>query len=258
MKHTLLILLAAFSVVSAFGQGSDDARIFAQTFYQGTAKSMALGGAIGAIGADMTAISINPAGMGVYRSNELTMSMGLADNSSRSTYYGNKESLQSKSNLNIPNIGYVSTKEKSNYGKLRFTQFGITLNRTNDYNSIAFASGFNPSSSLMDNYLGQISNDDNPDYFRDNFPFTLSPAWESYLIDFDSVYTSPVPQGNIQQEQTKSFKGRSEEWTFALSANYNERFFIGGSIGLDHIKRSGTKIHTEYTTETSPEVCAKP
>ena len=253
MKHTLLILLAAFSVVSAFGQGSDDARIFAQTFYQGTAKSMALGGAIGAIGADMTAISINPAGMGVYRSNELTMSMGLADNSSRSTYYGNKESLQSKSNLNIPNIGYVSTKEKSNYGKLRFTQFGITLNRTNDYNSIAFASGFNPSSSLMDNYLGQISNDYNPDYFRDDFPFTLSPAWESYLIDFDSVYTSPVPQGNIQQEQTKSFKGRSEEWTFALSANYNERFFIGGSIGLDHIKRSGTKIHTEYTTETSPE-----
>ena len=255
MKHTLLILLAAFSVVSAFGQGSDDARIFAQTIYQGTAKSMALGGAMGAIGADMTAISINPAGMGVYRCNELTMSMGLADNSSRSTYYGNKESQQSKSNLNIPNIGYVSTKEKSNYGELRFTQFGIILNRTNDYNSIAFASGFNPSSSLMDNYLDQIPDGYNPDYFRDDYPFTLSPAWESFLIDVDDegYFTSPVPQGKIQQEQTKSFKGRSEEWTFALSANYNERFFIGGSIGLDHIKLSGTKILTEYTTEASPE-----
>ena len=254
MKHTLFILLTAFSVITAFGQGSDDARIFSQSFYQGTAKSMALGGAMGAIGADMTAICINPAGMGVYRSNELAMSMGLADNTSQSTYYGNKESLQSKAIVNIPNIGYVSTKEKSNYGKLRFTQFGISLNRTNDYNSIAFASGFNPNSSLMDNYLGQIPQDYNPDYFRDDFPYTLYPAWEAMLLDiFNDTLSSPVPQGNIQQEQTKSFKGRSEEWTFAFSANYSERFFIGASLGLDHIKRTGTKIHTEYTTETSPE-----
>ena len=254
MKHTLFILLTAFSVITAFGQGSDDARIFSQSFYQGTAKSMALGGAMGAIGADMTAICINPAGMGVYRSNELAMSMGLADNTSQSTYYGNKESLQSKAIVNIPNIGYVSTKEKSNYGKLRFTQFGISLNRTNDYNSIAFASGFNPNSSLMDNYLGQIPQDYNPDYFRDDFPYTLYPAWEAMLLDiFNDTLSSPVPQGNIQQEQTKSFKGRSEEWTFAFSANYSERFFIGASLGLDHIKRTGTKIHTEYTTEASPE-----
>ena len=166
---------------------------------------MALGGAMGAIGADMTAICINPAGMGVYRSNELAMSMGLADNTSQSTYYGNKESLQSKAIVNIPNIGYVSTKEKSNYGKLRFTQFGISLNRTNDYNSIAFASGFNPNSSLMDNYLGQIPQDYNPDYFRDDFPYTLHPAWEAMLLDiFNDTLSSPVPQGNIQQEQTKS------------------------------------------------------
>ena len=243
------------SFITAFGQGSDDARIFSQTFYQGTAKSMALGGAMGAIGADMTAICINPAGMGVYRSNELAMSMGLTDNSSRSTYYGNKESLQNKAIVNIPNIGYVSTKEKSNYGKLRFTQFGISLNRTNDYNSISFASGFNPSSSLMDNYLSQIPDGYNPDYFKEDFPYTLSPAWEAMLLDIDTAgfYTSPVPQGNIQQEQTKSFKGRSEEWSFAFSANYNERFFIGASLGLDHIKRTGTKIHTEYSTDATPQ-----
>ena len=243
------------SVITAFGQGSDDARVFSQTFYQGTAKSMALGGAMGAIGADMTAICINPAGMGVYRSNELAMSMGLTDNSSRSTYYGNKESLQNKAIVNIPNIGYVSTNEKSNYGKLRFTQFGISLNRTNDYNSVAFASGFNPSSSLMDNYLGQIPDGYNPDYFKEDFPYTLSPAWEAMLLDIDTAgfYTSPVPQGNIQQEQTKSFKGRSEEWSFAFSANYNERFFIGVSLGLDHIKRTGTKIHTEYSTDATPQ-----
>ena len=253
MKHILLTFAAVLSVLTAFGQGSDDAMQFSQTFYQGTAKSMALGSAMGAIGADMTAICINPAGMGVYRSNELTMSLGLADNSNRSTYYGNRETSQSKTVMNIPNIGFVSAKEKSNCGKLRFTQFGISLTRTNDFNYKAFASGVNPSSSLMDNYLGQIPSGYNPDYFKDDFPYTLSPAWETMLLDIDTAgyYTSPVPQGNIEQGQKKTYKGRSEEWTIAFSANYGERIFLGASLGLNHIKRIGTKTHSEYTTRSA-------
>lgn len=256
MKNTILILIALASVFSAFGQGSEDARNFSQTFYQGTAKSMALSGAMGAIGADMTAICINPGSMGVYRSSELTMSTGLTDNFSSSTYYGNRESGSNKFGMNIPNLGFVLTNQRSNYGALRFTQFGIGLTRTNDYNCETFASGFNPSSSLMDNYLSQIPEGYYPpEEFQNDFPFTLFPAYETYLLDIDEdgYYTSPVPQGKIQQKQSRSFKGRSEEWTFAYSGNFNERFFLGASFGISHIKRIGTKIHNEHKTAESPE-----
>lgn len=221
---------------------------------------MALGGALGAVGADMTAMCINPGSMGVYRSSELTMSTGLTDNFSNSTYYGSYGNNNHKVGMNIPNLGLVATRQRSNYGALRFTQFGIGLTRTNDFNSQTFASGFNTSSSLMDNFLSQIPDDYNPNDFQPNdfqydFPFTLFPAYETYLLDIDEdgYFTSPVPQGKIQQEQSKSFKGRSEEWTFAYSANFNDRFFLGASVGFNHIKRTGTKKHTEYTVGESPE-----
>ena len=67
MKKTVTTLIALMILVPLFGQGSDDACQFSQTYYQGTAKAMGMGNALGAVGGDMTSVSINPAGMGIYR-----------------------------------------------------------------------------------------------------------------------------------------------------------------------------------------------
>lgn len=252
MKKTIITIIMLLSVVTAFAQGSDDARLFSQTFYHGTAKALGMGNALGAVGGDMTSVCINPAGMGLYRSNEVTASLNLLDNIHSSTYYGETTNANTL-RLNIPNLGYVNAKQRSNYRKLRFTQFGIGLTRTNDFNFHSFAQGINPTSSKIDNYLQQIDNL-SPSEIADAFPMDIYPAWETYLIDIyqDSIgdyYSSPVPQGNIIQSQEKIFKGRSEEWTFAGSANYSERFFIGASIGLQHVKRKGTRVIEESLPE---------
>ena len=51
-----------------FAQGEMDAYRFSQTELNGTARSMSMGGAFGALGGDMSVMSHNPAGLGVYRS----------------------------------------------------------------------------------------------------------------------------------------------------------------------------------------------
>ena len=240
------------SFVSTVAQSADDACLFSQTFYQGTAKAMGMGNALGAVGGDMTAIDINPAGMGVYRSNEFTTTLDLTDNYHYSSYYGTGNGAN-KMRLSIPNLGYVSTKQRSNYRRLRFTQFGIGLTRTNDYNIHTFAKGVNPTSSKIDNYLFQMDGCSQYD-LQDAFPYTIFPAWSTYLIDLyedeqGPYYSSPVPQGNIWQCQENDFKGRSEEWTFAGSANYAERLFLGISANLVHVKRFGTKLFQESRVE---------
>ena len=268
MKRILTTVITLLSFISAFAQGADDACLFSQTFYQGTAKAMGMGDALGAVGGDMTAIDINPAGMGVYRSNEFTTTLDLTDNYHYSSYYGTGNGAN-KMRLSIPNLGYVSTKQRSNYRRLRFTQFGIGLTRTNDYNIHTFAKGVNPTSSKIDEYLNQIRTDYFPEgydgeLFTSYFPtsqleqnasaFTILPAWNTFLIDLygDELrpyYSSPVPQGNIWQCQENDFKGRSEEWTFAGSANYAERLFLGISANLVHVKRFGTKLFQESRVE---------
>ncbi|MCR5658127.1 MAG: hypothetical protein K6G25_02240 [Bacteroidales bacterium] len=252
MKKTLTIAIALLSFVVASAQGIDDAILYSQTFYQGTAKAMGMGNALGTVGGDMTAININPASMGIYRSSELTFSCNLLDNYNSSTYYDdNKEGNMFR--FSIPNMGFVLSKERSNYKGLRFTQFGVGLTRTNDFNVRTNAMGINPSSSMIDNYLARI--DGYSQYeLQDAFPYDIYPAWRTYLIDLyedelGPYYGSPVPQGNIWQGQECDYRGRSEAWTFAGSANYNERFFIGISIDLAHTKRFGTKVLEESRVE---------
>ena len=244
MKRTILTVLATLSFAAAFAQGADDACLFSQTYYQGTAKALGMGNALGAVGGDMTAVCINPAGLGIYRSDEFTTTLSLMDNYYSSNYYGTNSGAN-KMRLSIPNFGYVGTKPRSNYRPLRFTQFGIGLTRTNDFNMHTLSNGINPSSSKVDNYLAQIYGYSETE-IQNAFPYDIYPAWSTYLIDlYDHGYDSPVPQGNIWQGQECQFKGRSESWTFAGSANYNDKLFLGMSLDLAHIKRFGTKTFQE-------------
>lgn len=252
MRRMLTTVIALLSFLSTFAQGADDACLFSQTYYQGTAKALGMGNALGSVGGDMTAININPAGMGIYRSNEFTSSLNLLDNYHSSQYYGTQTN-GNKTRLSIPNIGWISTRQRSNYRPLRFTQFGIGLTRTNDYNIHTNARGINPTSSRIDNYLARIEGYSQFE-LQDIFPYDIYPAWKTYLIDLyqdanGPYYSSPVPQGNIWQGQECDFIGRSEAWTFAGSANFNDRFFIGISADLAHIKRAGEKIFKESRTE---------
>lgn len=252
MKKILIIAFVLLIPVAMFAQGVDDASLYTQTFYQGTAKALGMGNAMGAVGGDMTAVCINPAGMGIYRSSEITASLNLLDNYSTSTYYGDKKD-GNIFRLSIPNLGFVFAKERSNYKALRYTQFGFGLTRTNDFNMRINALGINPSSSMVDNYLARM-NGYSVDELQDVFPYDIYPAWKTYLIDLyedqeGPYYGSPVPQGNIWQGQECDFKGRSESWTFAGSANFFDKLFIGISVDLAHTKRFGTKVFSESRVE---------
>ena len=254
MKKILTAILTFLFLAPIFGQGSDDACLFSQTYYQGTAKGLGMGNALGAVGGDMTSVSINPAGMGIYRSNELTLTLDLLDNYHASNYYGNS-TRDNKIQFSIPNLGYIWTKQRSNYRPLRYTQFGIILNRLNDFNMHTYAKGINPTSSMIDNYLARIDGYSQYD-LQDAFPFDIYPAWATYLIDiyqdeFGPYYSSPVPQGGIWQSKETDFKGRSEEWVFAYSANYSDKLFIGANIGIQYLKRSGWRVFEELMPENS-------
>ena len=252
MKKIILFTIAFACAITALAQGTDDAFLYSQAFYHGTAKALGMGNAMGAVGGDMTSVCINPAGMGIYRSDEITTSLNILDNYNSSTYYGTTNN-GNKMRLSIPNIGYVHAKQRSNYKALRYTQFGFGLTRTNDFNRHSYSKGINPTSSKIDNYLGQIDGC-SPYDLADLFPYDIGPAWSTYLIDIytDEIgdyYSSPVPQGNIWQGQKDDFRGRSEEWNFSGSLNFFDKLFIGMSVNLDHIKRVGTRTFMESRVE---------
>lgn len=251
MKKYICTFIFILFIATLFAQGSDDACRFSQTFYQGTAKALGMGNALGAVGGDLTAVCINPAGLGIYRSDELTMSFNLMDNYNTSTYYGTSKDAN-KIRFSMPNFGYVNSRERSNFRPLRYSQWCIGLIRTNDFNMHTYASGYNPTSSKIDEYLNQIDGY-SVDELSEYFGYTVFPAWNTYLIDLDEYgyYTSPVPQGGIIQNFEQEFKGRTEEWMAGYSANYNDRLFLGVSMSLPFTKRVGSRTIEETLPDTS-------
>lgn len=78
MKKRFIILTALFlGVMPMWAQGVLDALPALTQQPQGTARYTAMGGAFGALGGDLTTIRQNPAGIGVYRSSELSVTAGL-------------------------------------------------------------------------------------------------------------------------------------------------------------------------------------
>lgn len=262
----IVTALLSFSV-GLYAQGVDDALLNSQTYYEGTARSMAMGNATGALGGDITSMCINPAGLGIYRSSEFTFSTGLQYNFVVSDYYGTREN-DGRFRMSIPNVGLVMGGDVSNYKPLRYFQIGVGLTRTNDFNYRSTASGLNPSSSMVDNYLQTINSLSNlndlldpcvnpGEFFSTNYPYDLSPAWETYLIDrfYDTsnnsyFFGSDVPAGNVWQNNSVVSKGRAEEWTFAAAGNFYDKIFVGASLGITHLKLIRTRKYKETPNAT--------
>ena len=71
------IIAAGFVPSTMSAQSATDAYQVSQYDLKGTARFMSMAGAFGALGGDLSTLSQNPAGIGVYRSNELGFTLNL-------------------------------------------------------------------------------------------------------------------------------------------------------------------------------------
>ena len=89
MKKIAFIVLLAGLTKSALAQNQVDALRYSQVVYGGTARSLAMGNSFGALGADFSVLSTNPAGIGFYRGSEVSFSPSVFVAKSSSSYLGN-------------------------------------------------------------------------------------------------------------------------------------------------------------------------
>ncbi len=102
----LVISFLAFYNVSLFAQGNEiDAYTLSTHELGGTARSMAMGGAFGALGGDLSVISNNPAGLGIYRSSEVSGTLDLSRVNTSTDWTGVKTDLN-KSHFTMSNFAF--------------------------------------------------------------------------------------------------------------------------------------------------------
>ena len=248
MKKIFLTLLALVPFC-LIGQGLYDVYNISASYYQGTAKSMAMGNAMGAVGQDFSSISINPAGVGLFRKPDFTFTPSINTIFTETLANGGKIGYESKANLSINNIGYVGINKSGD----NIITWSIGMNRTNNFNNRTFFDGYNNQNSLIDAYFAEIIANDiydekELDYYS---PTYIYPLWETYLINFEpnGELTTPVPAGGLRQLKGVNSWGGTNEWTAATSINFSDKIFLGFSINMPQVsskKISDYKEEFEY------------
>ena len=248
---SLIIILTATTAVIA--QSEVDALRFSRIQYGGSARYWGLGGAYGAVGADFSAVSTNPAGMGLYQRSEIIFTPTFVGTKASSTFNGTNAD-DSKSNFNIGNIGIVivinnpDTKTSSDWKNF---QFGFGYNRLANYNSNYLINGRNTNSSLLTEYVNKANGTAPSDLgqfdtqlaYNDSLIYTPDKTKNIYTADILGV--NPFP--GVDQMKSVSTKGYLGETVFAGSGNYQDRIYFGASIGLLTLRyeESSTLIETD-------------
>ena len=258
MKRIALTAASALfliSVVSA--QNVDDALRYSQIFYGGTARFMSMGGAFTALGGDISSLSQNPAGIGVFRSSEMTVSPQLNYiNSTASGFHStNSDYLY---NFNLSQAGFVSNIITNNTGTgLIKLNFGYSFNKTNNFHQSAQIRGINNSSSMADYWAaaGEGTN-----YYDLSGPEGI--AYDTWVIDtitgsgarsygtvFSNYGDNPPSVYGQTVNRLISNDGFSGEHAISVGGNYSDVLYFGATFGISQLRYTSQYTHSESAND---------
>lgn len=284
MKKITMIALAVLTTVSAGAQTIYDAANIAQKDLNGTARFVGMGGAMGALGGDISTIGTNPAGIGIYRSNDAMLTFGYSMTGTESKYLGNKFE-ENKSRWNFDNAGFVLSTKIGNQTSLRYVNFGFNYHKTKSfyknmsmagalgtlsqtYQMAAQADGCTPEfweSSRYNHFnnpeIGWLSALGYNGYLISPEITTKPTDWKytddqgNQLYDDDGkplyenydFYTSVVDgvnNANIRRFRSQE-RGGIDQYDFNVSFNVNDRFYFGVTVGAYDVNYWKSTLYDE-------------
>lgn len=257
MKKIIATLILASAVAAAEGQTSEDALRISQDKPSGTARSMALSGAMGALGGDFTSIGINPAGIAVYRSSEFTFTPSLQYTKTESDYFGSI-STDDKFSLPFQQIGFVGTYRPIHEvsSGLISTHFGIGYSRNNSFSRRSFIQGNGIQSSLLDMFVDQANAGIWDDFYNglayDHFLIDEHPeeGYSGHIHGFEYVGENPDnifwgPTNGINQSRILTERGSAGDFNLSFGANFSHKLYVGATLGIATFNFDKTLSHYE-------------
>jgi len=260
MKNKLILIITVLLAATvSYGQGEIDVLRMSRNDLNGTARGIAMGGAFGALGGDVTGIAINPAGLGVYRSSEVVGTMNFSTTAIE-TNWQNYKSSDDKFKFNFDNLSYIGYYPLGNE-TLPWINFGFSYNRLKNFQRQYTAYGRDMKSSLTD-YIAHITNgsealnmdSDYGDPYRSGVPWLGVLGWNGYLIDSDvndphnTIYKSPLLEGETVDPSLKvTENGHIESYDFSVGTNIADKFLLGLTFSITDIYYS---MYSKYTEET--------
>ncbi|MCM8567902.1 outer membrane protein transport protein [Gramella jeungdoensis] len=271
----ILSLLAFFAVLSSLkAQDLNDAYRYSSSELSGTARFVGMSGAFGALGGDLSAISINPASSAVFLSSNASVSLGYRslDNSIR---YNNGNSVSEDSEIDLGNIGGVFVFRSNGDSDWSKFSLGINYNSTSLYDENYVARG--TSSNSIDQYflnyadgieldLLQLRNDESISdlysFLGENYGFPVQQAflgYQAYILEAEAddpsntEYFSLIAPGNFDQRYNYAATGLNGKLTFNAATQYKDFLYLGLNLNTHFVNYENSTELSEFNSNSGSE-----
>lgn len=276
MKKIFSLMAAAMLTTAATAQETYDNAPLAQKDLNGTARYVGMGGAMEALGADISTMGTNPAGIGMFRRSIINGSFGFSSQSDAEEFNG-----ADKTKMSFDQAGFVYSMRS---GRSSFVNFGFTYNKSRNFNQILTAAGrlngasqnklsgmknYNGIYKLHSNKDGKLSSPDAAcsqlDYLYSNVILgdgnsilvdkngnMIGDNTDGFLIRKDGF--SPTFYNATDYSFGRESSGYIGEYNFNISGNSNDRFCWGLTFGLYDVHYDATTRYTENLVDGSNNI----
>ena len=268
MKKILSIMTAAMLGTAVSAQETYDNAQLATKDLNGTARYVGMGGAMEALGADLSTIGTNPAGIGMFRRGMVAGSFGF-NTLSDAKSFGNAN----KTNMSFDQAGFVYSMRSGRHSMLNF---GFNYTKSKNFDQILTAAGrLNNASQnklsamknangvydLQSKNNGLVSNSgaySQADYLYSNVLFnhykepaenesadpTNAQLNKNGVIVYDNTGL-PVYYNATCYDFGRSTTGYIGQYDFNVSGNSNDRFYWGFTVGIYDVHYNGSSLYSE-------------
>lgn len=141
MKTRIIALAVTAACASAaVAQSQYEALQFMGNELNGTARFVGMGGAMSSLGADLSTMSTNPAGIGMYRSHDVAVSFGFNNTRTNADFAGST-TKENRTRASFDQIGFVWSTKIGNKTDLRYLNFGFNYHKRANFNRQFYAKG---------------------------------------------------------------------------------------------------------------------
>ena len=262
MKKTIFFLVFILFGGFIFAQNEVDALRFSDFYYSSTARATAMANAFGALGADLSTASTNPAGIGIYKHSSATFTPSVMMSNMNSDFNGTQTPADRLSVM-INNLGIVISAPKST-GDIKAFNISFGYNRTNNFSRNLNISGVNNKGSLLDSYML----DANGNLPSELDEYTTYKAYDTWLIDnnnpsdttaYESALWYKLPSGQkpkYGETQTKAqqVSGGAGEYFANFAINYKNFLYFGATLGFQSFSYNSIYTYSEKNFVDNPDL----
>lgn len=259
MKRKLIFALSfVLTLGTLSAQGEMDVYRFSRNDLTGTARSVAMGGAFGALGGDISGIAINPAGIGVYKSSEIVTTMNFQNTKVKNTnFYGDKFD-ESKFKFRFDNLAFVTTLPL-NSDIAPLINLGFSYNKLKSFDRRYRTAASSAPSSLSDYmaYRAQGYSSTDLESSNNNYPWyndwLAVQGYNSYLInDLGSgLYGSSTIAYDVDNDLYVREKGSVNSYDFNIGTTFADMLSVGFTLSVTDIDYRMYSSYIEDFYETS-------